>query len=354
MRLTLLLVCCGGPLFAQTTFQQLFAGQSGEELLESIEDQYEPTAVLSEDLGKDLLYSVINNRNDSVTCVYTGYRIYLDPQAADPSQAVFAQNINLEHTYPKSQLVDGPAERDLHHLFPTLADVNQRRGSLPFRELNDSQVDEWYLNQQTFLNVPTSNIDAYSEYQSNLGFEPREDHKGNAARAMFYIYALYPGAADAPFFQQQRGTLCDWHFLDPADNAELQRSNRVAVYQGTPNPFVIDCTLAQRTFCEDQALACEPVRTREPDALLGEVTASPQPAAGGVQLQFTLRRAGRLDLEVFDQQGRLLQRYALGQRPAGSYRMPLDLAGYHGLAAYRLRLTTDKGRSERGGRLLLL
>ena len=339
-------------LFGQSTFTHLFPDLEGDDLLEELEDNYAPSTVLTEDLGKDLLYSQIDNRNDTVRCVYTGYEIYLDPNL-DPSQGVFAQGINLEHTYPKSKLVNGPSERDLHHLYPTLADVNQRRGSLPFRELADSQVDEWYINQQTFLNVPTSNIDAYSEYQSNIGFEPREDHKGNVARAMFYVYTLYPSAADVTFFQQQRVTLCNWHFLDPADEAELERSNRVAVYQGTPNPFVLDCTLPQRSYCADQAMACEPVATQAAEQLLGNVAVRPQPTSGAAELRFTLRTAGTVQLDVFDTQGRLLQQRALGERPAGVFLTPLDLSGYRGLLSYRLRVVTDAGWSQRSGRLIV-
>ena len=353
MHRPLLLLLLSSSLFGQAEFKHLFPDLSGPELLEEIEDVYAPSTILTEDLGKDLLYSVINNRNDSVRCVYTGYQIYLDP-TLDPSQGVFAQGINLEHTFPKSQLTDGPSERDLHHLFPTLADVNQRRGSLPFRELADSQVDEWYINLQTFNSVPTTNIDAYSEYQSNLGFEPREDHKGNVARAVFYVYALYPGAADDGFFQQQRVTLCNWHFLDPADNDELLRSNRVAVYQGTPNPFVIDCTLPQRTFCEDQALLCEPVSTEAIPQLVQHVVVRPQPTAGPAQLQFTLREAGEVQLDLYDQQGRAIGTHDYGPRPAGVFVTPLDLTGHRGLVSYRLRVQTSSGWAQTGGRLLVL
>ena len=348
----LILFLASPSLAAQSSFKHLFPDLSGAELLEEIQDAYAPSNVLTEELGKDLLYAEIDNQNDSVRCVYTGYQIYLDPDL-DPSQGAFAQGINLEHTYPKSQLVNGPSERDLHHLFPTLADVNQRRGSLPFRELNDSQVDEWYINQQTFTSIPGNNVDAYSEYQSNIGFEPREDHKGNVARAMFYVFALYPGAADAPFFQQQRVTLCNWHFLDPADAAELERSNRVATYQGNDNPFVVDCTLPQRTFCDDQPQLCAPVAVLDPGAVLTDIRVFPQPFRGTARLRFALLEAGRVELTLLDARGRVLRQQPLGQRSPGVFYTPLDVSDYRGLAAYQLSVATSRGLVQRSGRLVV-
>ena len=346
-----LLLTLGQSVSAQTTFKYLFPNLDGQDLLDEIQDQYAPDGLLSDGGAKDILYSVVNNSNDSVTCVYTGYRIYVNPNL-DPSTTVFDQGINLEHTYPRSQLIDGPSERDLHHLFPTLADVNQSRGSLPFRELADSQVDEWYINQQIFTNVPSSNIDAYSEYQANVGFEPREDHKGDVARAMFYVYTIYPGAADASFFSIQRATLCDWHFADPADQEELERSNRVAIYQGTPNPFVIDCTLPQRTHCSDQAISCEPVSTQDlDDAVVINTQVQPQPFRGRTQLRYTLLRAAPVQVLVYDAQGRVLREIAAPAAEPGVYYLPIDLGNYRGLAFYRLIVADGATGQQLSGRL---
>ncbi|WP_219607928.1 endonuclease, partial [Vibrio parahaemolyticus] len=63
--------------------------------------------------------------------------------------------------------------------------------------------------------IPTQNIDSYSE-STNEEFEPREDHKGNVARAMAYLYTVYDlPSGSKRWFENQLNTLYQWHLLDP-------------------------------------------------------------------------------------------------------------------------------------------
>jgi hypothetical protein len=48
----------------------------------------------------------------------------------------------------------------------------------------------WLRGTTRLTTIPTSNIDEYSE-DTNSQFEPREDHKGNLARAAFYFYTMH-------------------------------------------------------------------------------------------------------------------------------------------------------------------
>ena len=85
--------------------------------------------------------------------------------------------------------------------------------------------------------------------QSDERFEPREEQKGNTARAMFYFYAMYSNVADDEFFELQKETLMNWHYYDAADEIETERTWEIAQYQdGLPNPFVLDSTLAGRIW----------------------------------------------------------------------------------------------------------
>lgn len=167
--------------------------------------------------------------------------------------------INLEHTYPKSKgSGSGNAENDMHHLFPTRSPVNTARGNLPFGEINDNETDTWYFLNMTSNSIPSENIDKYSERVTGL-FEPQESHKGNVARAMMYFYTMYKEEADLAdpmFFESQRSTLCDWHMLDPVDSLEWERTFKIAQYQSNkPNPFVLDSTLMQRSYCSISSVA---------------------------------------------------------------------------------------------------
>jgi len=111
--------------------------------------------------------------------------------------------------------------------------------------------------QQETSNPPSNDRDLWSELLPSVRFEPREDHKGNVARAMFYFYTVYRGESDAidpNYFPPQIDNLCEWHLLDPVDLREVQRTEAIAVRQdGKVNPFVIDCNLLMRSYCTDIA-----------------------------------------------------------------------------------------------------
>ena len=65
-------------------------------------------------------------------------------------------------------------------------------------------------------------------------FEPRGDHRGNAARAIFYISVRY--AKSVPV--RMEAALKSWHLDDPVDDAERERETRIENVQGNSNPFV--------------------------------------------------------------------------------------------------------------------
>ena len=114
----------------------LFPGIIGEDLIDSIIANYKSYSNLGYDDGRDVLYGTIDNDNDYLTGVYSGYTIYLDP-SADPSSDAYNKGINCEHTWPQSLGASGLAKGDLHHLYPTREESNSARGSLPFDEIDD-------------------------------------------------------------------------------------------------------------------------------------------------------------------------------------------------------------------------
>ncbi len=223
----------------------------GQSLIDALQTAYTPNNPLGYGPGRDILYSTIDNDGLELSCIYTDFTVTLDPNE-DPSVSAFSGGINAEHVYPQSLGAgDEPARSDLHNIFPSKVNVNESRGSCPFGEIVDSDTEKWfYLNTQ-LSSIPTSNIDFYSEKdEEDCVFEPREDSKGNIARAVFYFYAIYQSIADDNFFHLQKEVLLQWHFADPADEAELRRNNLIAAEQGNENPFISDATLAQRAFFE--------------------------------------------------------------------------------------------------------
>lgn len=236
---------------AQAQNQTIGAGLEGQALIDYLQQNYTPAQTLGYDNARDIMYGIIDNVNGNVSGVYTGYTITLDPNA-DPSTDAYNKGINAEHTWPQSMGAGvEPQRSDLHHLFPTKSNVNSARNNDPLGEIDDNLTDTWYYLDQSQSSIPTNNIDLYAENYGSTAFEPREQHKGNAARAVFYFNAIYQSAATQSFFELQKDDLYQWHYADPVDAAELARSSSIAGYQGNENPFILDTSLVRRAFFPD-------------------------------------------------------------------------------------------------------
>lgn len=256
---------------AQHDHEAVFEGQTGDMLKESVIDAFKPVNILTYGQARDTLYSKVYNVNDSVVGIYTDHRVYLPP-GQDPTTAVFmdgtSNGINGEHSYPQSKGAgSGNPRSDMHHLFPCRVAANSARGSMPFGDVIDSQTDTWFYKTQEKPNTPSSDIiDKFSEKGTGL-WEPREEIKGNIARAIMYFYTMYQqeaNNADPGFFASMEAKLCEWHDLDPVDELEWNRSKMIAKWQeGKANPFVLDCTLAGRIFCGGVSAACTAVDVNE-------------------------------------------------------------------------------------------
>ncbi len=297
--------------FAQATSAQLhqdvYPGEQGNTLLDDLESHYKPTTVLTYKEARNEMFGDIDNVNDSIYGVYTDKPIYLNHNSSDPKGDAYSKGFNTEHTFPQSQGATGNAKSDIHHLFPTQVDVNGDRGHLPFSEINDNSTDTWYWLDYEGSSIPTANIDEYSELKKDEYFEPREAHKGNVARAMMYFYTMYHDQANSSYFQGMIPTLCAWHYQDAVDQREWDRTWAIAAVQGKPNPFVLDCTLAERSYCSDLGYHCNPDGTDDAQALVQLYGTYPNPAHLSVKMRFTLASAcAKGQITVFDMMGQLI------------------------------------------------
>ena len=233
----------------QTTIGEWLTEQ---ELLDYVITNYKTSTTLGYNGARDKLYGEIDiHDGNQLSCVYTGYTITID-DLAYPRNSTNVKGINCEHTWPQSMGADSGARKsDMHHLFPCKDNVNSSRGNDPYAEIPDANTDKWFRLDYYQTTIPTENIDEYSEKENNSPerFEPREDHKGNAARAVFYFYAMYRYAANSSFWEVQKNTMSQWNYYDPVDQKEYDRSLKIASYQDNkPNPFVLDSTLARRIW----------------------------------------------------------------------------------------------------------
>ena len=182
------------------------------------------------------MYSDIDNEGGKVYCVYTGFN-------QDAQFTTFLDPINAEHTIPQSFFNSNePMKSDIHHLYPTHMNVNSDRGNLPFNEVIDSSTDNWYVGNASGITnttgIPSSNIEDYSERDVNLNFEPREDHKGDVARAIFYFYTMYPTQAGTISSLGDPSVFHQWHLADLPDAKEVTRNNKTQGAQGNYNPYI--------------------------------------------------------------------------------------------------------------------
>ncbi len=330
---TLLLLLATTRLTAQA-FGPVFPNLTGQPLLDKLYDNYRPNVVLDYAHARDTLFArVLAKDDDTLRCIYTGYALYLAP-GQDPTQYVYLNGstfgMNTEHTYPqaKGALVGTNAHSDMHHLFPTRIPVNEARADKPFADIPDAQTQKWFLGTGVFNSIPTEQIDLYAESRSDA-FEPREASKGDVARAVLYFYTMYrnqANTADPDFFELQRPTLCQWNQQDPADAQELVKTWRIAAYQeGKPNPYIVDCTLANRTWCPTVAPNCSVGITEIPAAPALGLRVLPQPVSGPSWLELAVPFAGTLRGRVWSAQGQALATFEWADVQAGTLRLPLEL-----------------------------
>ena len=246
-------------IFFQVIFSQpnqvIGQGLTGQDLLGYVISNYKTFTTLGYNTARDVMFGTIDlNESDQISCVYSGYTITLDT-SQDPSTNAWEQGINCEHTWPQSMGADEePQKSDIHHLFPCKSNVNSSRGNDPYADIPDEDTDIWYRNDYSQGSIPEEFIDEYAEKYNPPNpteerFEPRDDHKGDAARAMFYFFAMYQDAVDVDFWNIQKEILYQWHQYDPVDDWEYERTWAIAEYQeDMPNPFVVDSTLARRIW----------------------------------------------------------------------------------------------------------
>ncbi|MBK9255272.1 MAG: endonuclease [Saprospiraceae bacterium] len=282
-------------------------------LFQGLVDTYKTFILFDYNTARDTLFSKIDAVNDSLECIYTGLKLYLPPDQ-DPTIAVFLNGvpngINTEHVYPEGKGASGFGRSDMHHLYPSRVKTNSDRANNPFGEIPDAQTKIWYLKTTELSFPPTVNRDLYSE-STPTKFEPRESVKGNIARSVFYFYTMYrqeSNNSDPNFFGIQLADLCDWQFTDPVDETEWNRTHKIATYQGgKTNPFVLDCSLAARLYCNNISQECEQLilaSTENPESEEEIISIFPNPAYDQINIRLENNHAGIYTLSIMDIYGK--------------------------------------------------
>ncbi|WP_137819996.1 endonuclease [Pseudomonas sp. 2FG] len=117
---------------------------------------------------------------------------------------------------------------DLHNLYPEMSRVELARRNALFGELDDS--------------VPSKFSDIGCDLKASFQLvEPRDEAKGNVARAIFYLHSEYDLPIVGQLQMYQR-----WNRMDPPDAQEQARNAQIETLQGTRNRFIDDPAAADQ------------------------------------------------------------------------------------------------------------
>ena len=216
--------CVDCAACADAGYAHLIEGKSGSELKSVLQSAVD--GLYCDDYGAATtwMFLELDNVAGKVECVYTG-RI----TTAVDSKPDANTDMNTEHTWPRSLgAQENPAKCDVNHLFPSDSNANSKRGNLPLGEVVAGT--EWQEGGSK------QGLDDDGE----MVFEPRDAHKGNAARALFYFQLQYPeNTSGSRLSDAEIALYREWHQNDPPDAAEEARALAIADKQGRANPYVV-------------------------------------------------------------------------------------------------------------------
>lgn len=176
----------------------------------------------------------------SVWDMYSNNKRYFNGNAGAVS------GMNIEHSVAKSWWggSNNDAYKDIYHLNPSDIAANSARSNYPLGINNGSKFNNGAIKvgNNTFGN----------EY-NGLCFEPKDEYKGDFARAYLYMFTCYQDyswtGTNAPNFVKSGETypmlrtwskdlLLDWCRKDPVSEKERNRAEAIYSFQKNRNPFI--------------------------------------------------------------------------------------------------------------------
>ncbi len=221
------------------------------------------------------------NNQQVLNCFYSGYPYVFTPP--------FNHTImSREHCYPYSYMTEGNQDSsnysDLHVLRTVhQTEVNAVRSNYPLNNVKTVISKFW---------GGTYGKDS----AGNFCYEPRDEVKGEVARANFYICATYnteakpftiPTSNMATNEMQDQYVLKRWNLKYPPTNWEIARHEYIAQFsvQNNRNPFIDHpswaCYIDFSTMTYNKSGLCEPIKTSSSKLLSKEVGVAvyPNPSA---------------------------------------------------------------------------
>ncbi len=223
---------------------------------------------------------------------------------------------------------------------PTDNEVNNRRSNYPYGEVGAAT---W-----TSLNGSKLGPCVYPGYTGTV-FEPIDAYKGDFARAYFYMSTRYfgedgswPGSPmtdGSQLLPWAEALLLEWSAADPVSTKEIDRNEAVYAIQGNRNPYIDRPDFVVKVFQPELSAAPLPVL---PDAVVLHQNV-PNPFNPSTVIRYDLASPSRVELQIYDLAGHLVQTLRSGDEAAGRHEVSWqgrDASGRSlatGVYFYRLR-----------------
>ena len=209
--------------------------------------------------------------------------MYCDKWKKFTSVGAVVSGCNIEHSFAKSWWggSKNDAYKDCYHLNPSNTTANSSRSNYPLgvptKDLKDQSVTgSLKVGRATY------------EGETFWVFEPKDEYKGDFARAYFYMATCYGDELTWRLDNKDVGSkyamrndsylefrdweievLITWHRQDPVSEKETKRMDAVSDFQHNRNPYIDYPELAEYIWGNKKGIA---VKCSE---LTGEVTSVP-------------------------------------------------------------------------------
>jgi endonuclease I len=269
-----------------------------------------------------------SNGDKVLTCVYSGENlVYTEPFAWT--------TYSREHTYaqswmPSTTTSNDPEYSDYFNLFPVdQNNCNAVRSNYPLGEV--VAPISTFMGARYGLNALGQTV-----------YEPREEQKGDAARALFYMATCYNTTSQnwgfpdpistSIMYGQDQNLLKTWHYMDPPDAREIAKNDFIDSLQGNRNPFIDSMNYACYINFDNMTMIGGPVLPcNNTNIGMGETNPNatqmglwPNPAAGSFTLYYQTPVNETIIIRLIDVTGRVLVQQT-NTATSGSNAFALDL-----------------------------
>ena len=256
-------------------------GTKDSELKDSLRQIIRPHTAIPYGSGAGSTWGVFyySDQDDEGYCM----DMYCDSWKKFTSVGAVVSGCNIEHSFAKSWWggSKNDAYKDCYHLNPSNATANSARSNYPLgvptKDLKDQSVTgSLKVGKATY------------EGETFWVFEPKDEYKGDFARAYFYMATCYGDELTWRLDNKDVGSkyamrndsylefrdweievLLTWHRQDPVSEKETKRMDAVSDFQHNRNPYIDYPELAEYIWGNKKGIA---VKWSE---LTGEVTSVP-------------------------------------------------------------------------------